>query len=159
MQIEVDIINDLKLIFNNSILVIAFITWISNQTIKSVLFYFTDKRWDISRFFGAGGMPSTHSALSISVAVSIGYREGWHTSLFALAMILAIIVMADAAGVRRATGEQAKVLNRIIIEFFDEIKIKDRRLREFIGHTPFEVIVGAIIGFVIASIISIYFRI
>ncbi|MFA6621994.1 MAG: divergent PAP2 family protein, partial [Candidatus Caldatribacteriota bacterium] len=104
MQIEVDIINDLKLIFNNSILVIAFITWISNQTIKSVLFYFTDKRWDISRFFGAGGMPSTHSALSISVAVSIGYREGWHTSLFALAMILAIIVMADAAGVRRATG-------------------------------------------------------
>ncbi|MDD2352694.1 MAG: divergent PAP2 family protein [Atribacterota bacterium] len=159
MQIEVDIINDLKLIFNNSILVIAFITWISNQTIKSVLFYFTDKRWDISRFFGAGGMPSTHSALSISVAVSIGYREGWHTSLFALAMILAIIVMADAAGVRRATGEQAKVLNRIIIEFFDEIKIKDRRLREFIGHTPFEVIVGAIIGFVIASIISIYFKI
>lgn len=104
-------------------------------------------------------MPSTHSALSISVAVSIGYKEGWHNSLFALALILAIIVMADAAGVRRATGEQAKVLNKIIIEFFDEIKIRDRRLREFIGHTPFEVIVGAMIGFVIATIISIYFKI
>ncbi len=104
-------------------------------------------------------MPSTHSALTMSVTVSIGYREGWTTSLFALAFMVTIIVMADAAGVRRATGEQAKVLNKIIIEFFDEIKIKDRRLREFIGHTPFEVIVGAVIGFIIATVISIYFNI
>jgi len=104
-------------------------------------------------------MPSTHSALSMAVAVSIGYKEGWGTSIFALALIFSIIVMADAAGVRRATGEQAKVLNRIIIEFFEEIKIRDERLREFIGHTPFEVIVGAFIGFIIATILSIYLNI
>lgn len=104
-------------------------------------------------------MPSTHSALSVSVAVSIGFWEGWDSPLFALAAILAIIVMADAAGVRRATGEQAKVLNQIIIEFFEEIKIKDERLRELIGHTPFEVIVGAIIGLFIATVLSIYLHV
>ncbi len=111
---------------------------------------------DPGRIFGAGGMPSTHSALSVSVAVSIGYKEGWESTIFALALTTAIIVMADAAGVRRATGEQAKVLNRIIIEFFEEIKIRDERLKEFIGHTPFEVIVGAIIGLIIATIMSVY---
>jgi hypothetical protein len=136
---------------------IALITLMFNQTVKLIIFYAVEKKLDFGRFFGAGGMPSTHSALAMSVAVSIGYREGWDTSIFALAIAITIIVMADAAGVRRATGEQAKVLNKIIIEFIEEIKIKDRRLREFIGHTPFEVIVGAFIGFAIATIISIYF--
>lgn len=135
---------------------IALITWISNQAIKLILFYATERKLDMGRFFGAGGMPSTHSALSMSVAISIGYMEGWGSALFALSLTTAIIVMTDAAGVRRATGEQAKVLNRIILEFFEEIKIKDERLKELIGHTPFEVIVGAIIGFTIATILSIY---
>lgn len=130
-----------------------------NQSIKLIIYYATERKFDFGRFFGAGGMPSTHSALAMSVAISIGYREGWTTSLFALAFMVTIIVMADSAGVRRATGEQAKVLNKIIIEFFNEIKIKDRRLREFIGHTPFEVIVGAVIGFTIAIIFSVYFKI
>ncbi len=120
------------------------------------MFYLTEKKWDVRRFFGAGGMPSTHSALSISVAVSIGYKEGWGSALFALALTIAIIIMADATGVRRATGEQAKVLNKIILEFFEEIKIKDERLKELVGHTPFEVIVGAAIGFIIATLLSIY---
>jgi len=139
------------------VIMIALITLMFNQTVKLIIFYAVEKKLDFGRFFGAGGMPSTHSALAMSVAVSIGYREGWDTSIFALAIAITIIVMADAAGVRRATGEQAKVLNKIIIEFIEEIKIKDRRLREFIGHTPFEVIVGAFIGFAIATIISIYF--
>lgn len=143
-------------IINNQIIVIAFITWILNQAIKLFLFYVTEKKLDLGRFFGAGGMPSTHSALSMSVAISIGYLEGWGSSLFALSFMTAIIVMTDAAGVRRATGEQAKVLNRIILEFFEEIKIKHERLKELIGHTPFEVIVGAIIGFTIATILSVY---
>lgn len=132
------------------------ITWIFNQAFKLLLYYITEKRWDMRRFFGAGGMPSTHSALSMSVAVSIGYKEGWSSSLFALSFILSIIVMTDAAGVRRATGEQAKVLNRIILEFFEEMKIKDERLKELIGHTPFEVIVGAVVGFFIATAMSLY---
>lgn len=119
-----------------------------------ILFYITEKKWDVRRFFGAGGMPSTHSALSMSVAVSIGYIGGWGSNIFALALITSMIVMADAAGVRRATGEQAKVLNKIILEFFEEMKIKDERLKELVGHTPFEVIVGALIGFTMATILS-----
>ncbi|MEA1939054.1 MAG: divergent PAP2 family protein [Candidatus Caldatribacteriota bacterium] len=151
---NISIIDDLTQIINNKIIVIAFITWISNQTIKMILFYITEKKWDVRRFFGAGGMPSTHSALSMSVAVSIGYIGGWGSNIFALALITSMIVMADAAGVRRATGEQAKVLNKIILEFFEEMKIKDERLKELVGHTPFEVIVGALIGFTMATILS-----
>ena len=102
-------------------------------------------------------MPSTHSALSVSVAVSIGFMEGWDSPLCALACVLAIVVMADAAGVRRATGEQAKLLNKLMLIFFKENRLKNERMEELIGHTPFEVIVGAIIGLVIATIFSFYF--
>ncbi|MBC8387599.1 MAG: divergent PAP2 family protein [Actinobacteria bacterium] len=145
---------DLSLIFRNKILIIALITWILNQGVKLIIFYFTEKKWDIRRFIGAGGMPSTHSALSICVATTIGIKEGWDSPLFALAITIAFIIMTDAAGVRRETGEQAKVLNKIILEFFNEIKLKDKRLKELIGHTPFEVIVGAFIGIMMAWILS-----
>ncbi|MDD3656946.1 MAG: divergent PAP2 family protein [Atribacterota bacterium] len=136
---------------------IAFLTWIANQAIKLILFFITEGKWDLNRFFGAGGMPSTHSALSVSVAVSIGYIEGWDSALFALASVFAIVVMADAAGVRRATGEQAKALNKLMLIFFKENRLKNGRMKEFIGHTPFEVIVGAIIGLLIATLFSVYF--
>ena len=122
-----------------------------------MLFFITEKKWDSERFFGAGGMPSTHVALSVSVAVSIGFKEGWDSAMFALASVMAIVIMADAAGVRRATGEQAKVLNKLLLTFFKEDRFKNERMQEFIGHTPFEVIVGAIIGLVIAAVLSIYF--
>ncbi len=144
---------DLSLIFSNEIIIIAFIAWVSNQSLKLLIFYITEKKWDIRRFVGAGGMPSTHSALSVCVATTIGIKEGWDSPLFALAIVLAFIIMADAAGVRRETGEQAKVLNKIILEFFKEIKLKDKRFKELVGHTPFEVIVGAFVGMVMAWIL------
>jgi acid phosphatase family membrane protein YuiD len=102
-------------------------------------------------------MPSTHVALSVSVAISIGFKEGWDSAMFALASVMAIVIMADAAGVRRATGEQAKVLNELLLTLFKEDRFKNERMQEFIGHTPFEVIVGAIIGLVIATVLSIHF--
>ena len=151
-MIKINII-DLSLIFRNKIIIIAFMAWILNQSLKLILFYVTEKRWDIRRFVGAGGMPSTHSALSMCVATTIGLKEGWDSPLFALAIVIAFIIMADAAGVRRETGEQAKVLNKIILEFFKEIKLKDKRLKELVGHTPFEVIVGAFMGIVMAWIL------
>ncbi len=146
-------IADLYLIFRNEIIIIAFITWVFNQSLKLIVFYATEKKWDIRRFVGAGGMPSTHSALSVCVATTIGIKEGWESPLFALAIVVAFIIMADAAGVRRETGEQAKVLNKIILEFFKEIRIKDKRFKELVGHTPFEVIVGAFIGIIMAWIL------
>ena len=144
---------DLSLIFRNDIIIIAFITWVLNQSLKLIIFYITEKKWDVMRFIGAGGMPSTHSALSVCVATTIGLKEGWDSPLFALAAVIAFIIMADAAGVRREAGEQAKVLNKIILEFFKEIKLKDRRLKELVGHTPFEVIVGAFVGTVMAWVL------
>jgi len=146
-------IADFYLIFRNEIIIIAFITWVLNQSLKLIVFYATEKKWDIRRFVGAGGMPSTHSALSVCVATTIGIKEGWESPLFALAIVVAFIIMADAAGVRRETGEQAKVLNKIILEFFKEIRIKDKRFKELVGHTPFEVIVGAFIGVAMAWIL------
>lgn len=146
-------IADLYLIFRNDIIIIAFITWVLNQSLKLIVFYATEKKWDIRRFVGAGGMPSTHSALSVCVATTIGLKEGWDSPLFALAIVISFIIMADAAGVRRETGKQAKVLNKMILEFFKEIKLKDRHLKELVGHTPFEVIVGAFIGIVMAWIL------
>jgi len=151
MEINID---DLYLIFRNEIIIIAFITWIFNQSLKLIIFYITEKKWDVRRFIGAGGMPSTHSALSVCVATTIGLKEGWDSPLFALAIVLAFIIMADAAGVRRETGEQAKALNKIILEFFKEIKLKDKRFKELVGHTPFEVIVGAFVGMVMAWVLS-----
>ena len=150
--IEINIA-DLSLIFRNKIIIIAFITWILNQSLKLIVFYITEKKWDIRRFVGAGGMPSTHSALSMCVATTIGLKEGWESPLFALAIVIAFIIMADASGVRRETGEQAKVLNKIILEFFEERKIRDKNLKELVGHTPFEVIVGAFIGIIMAWIL------
>ena len=146
-------IADLYLIFRNEIIIIAVITWVFNQSLKLIVFYATEKKWDIRRFVGAGGMPSTHSALSVCVATTIGIKEGWESPLFALAIVVAFIIMADAAGVRRETGEQAKVLNKIILEFFKEIKLKDKRFKELVGHTPFEVIVGAFVGITMAWIL------
>lgn len=146
-------IADLSLLFRNKIIIIAFITWVVNQSLKLMVFYITEKKWDMRRFVGAGGMPSTHSALSVCVATTIGLKEGWDSPLFALAIVIAFIIMADAAGVRRETGEQAKVLNKIILEFFEERKIRDKNLKELVGHTPFEVIVGAFIGIVMAWIL------
>lgn len=152
-MIKINIV-DLSLIFRNKIIIIAFIAWILNQSLKMIVFYITEKKWDIRRFTGAGGMPSTHSALSVCVATTIGLKEGWESPLFALAIVTSFIIMADAAGVRREAGEQAKVLNKIILEFFEEIKLKDKRLKELVGHTPFEVIVGAFIGIIMAWVLS-----
>ena len=91
-ELEINIF-DLSQIFKNQIIIIAFITWVLNQSLKLLMFYFAEKKWDIRRFFGAGGMPSTHSALSMCVAISIGLQEGWNSPLFALAIIISFIVL------------------------------------------------------------------
>jgi hypothetical protein len=93
-------------------------------------------------------MPSSHSALVCALATAIGIKEGLSSTLFALAFALAVIVMYDAAGVRRAAMMQARILNQIVDELFQGHPISETRLRELLGHTPFEVVVGAILGVV-----------
>ncbi len=136
----------------NRILWTSMLAWIIAQTLKVLLTIVFSKKLDIRRFVGSGGMPSSHSALVVSLAVSIGQVEGYQSSLFALALTFALVVMYDAAGVRRAAGKQATVLNEIVALLQAHRAVPQEKLKELIGHTPVEVIAGALLGVVVARL-------
>lgn len=137
-------------LLKNSIFWASMLAWLLAQSIKVILTLIVYRKIDIRRFIGAGGMPSSHSALVVCLAVSIGQTNGYDSSLFALAAISALIVMYDAAGVRRAAGKQAAVLNDILEEIQAHRGVPQEKLKELIGHTPIEVFAGALLGMVVA---------
>lgn len=135
-------------------------SWVTAQTLKILFYYFIHRSFSWERLFGAGGMPSSHSALVSSTCVAIYKQCGADSVIFGLSVVLAGIVMYDAMGVRRAAGEQAKVINKIVInpikkeqekldELDDNEHIAIKTLKEFLGHTPLEVFGGALLGLVI----------
>ena len=126
--------------------------WFGIQVFKVIYDLITTKKFNFKRIMGAGGMPSSHSAVVVGLATLIGKYEGVNTPIFAVALIFSFIVMYDAAGVRRAAGKQAKLLNQIVeTPGLSGIQVSEK-LVEVLGHTPIQVIVGAIIG-VIAGLI------
>lgn len=138
--------------YRNKILMTTISAWLIAQTIKVVLGVFRKKRFDFRLFIGSGGMPSAHAAGAASLATSIGMECGFDSVYFALAFAFAIVVMFDAQGVRRSTGKQAGILNKIMDDIYWQGKIQELRLRELIGHTPVEVIMGLILGITIALV-------
>lgn len=136
-------------IFNNECIWIPIIVWFIIQSYKVISELIINKKLDIRRFVGAGGMPSSHSALVTSLATTIGFREGFESAIFALSVLFACVVMYDSAGVRRAAGKQAKVLNQIIESQGKNINIQEK-LIELLGHTPLQVFIGAIVGIALA---------
>jgi len=124
--------------------------WLIAQSIKVVIGVFRQKRVDFRWFVGTGGMPSSHAAGAACLATAIGIEYGFDSVHFALAASFAIVVMFDAHVVRHATGRQAHILNRIMDDIYWQGKIHEGRLRELIGHTPVEVITGALLGITIA---------
>lgn len=132
-------------LFTNEAVTIPALAWFSAQAIKFVWIMIKERRLDFARFVGSGGMPSSHSSFVVSLAVVIGKQNGWNSALFAIAMAMALIVMYDAAGVRRAAGKQAKILNKLIHSHKDRFEVEER-LKELLGHTPFEVMMGALLG-------------
>ncbi len=121
------------------------------QIIKTIVFAINNKKIDLRMLVTTGGMPSSHSSSVTAMATSIGLIEGFESMIFALACAFAIVVMYDSAGIRRSAGKQAAVLNRIIGDLFhDDHKIKEGRLKELLGHSPFEVIAGALLGILVA---------
>jgi len=120
------------------------------QLIKFLACWIRERHVDFRVLVQAGGMPSSHAAVVTALATAIGMREGTTSTAFALACILAVIVMYDAAGVRRAAGRQAQILNRIVEDLYQGQPIAEERLRELLGHTPVEVIAGALVGFALA---------
>ena len=144
-------------LLHNFPLICAGIGWFSAQIIKVFTGVFKLRKFSITGLlFGNGGMPSSHSAAVTSLAIACGLSAGFDSTYFAIAMLFAIIVMGDAFGVRRETGEQAKILNRIMKDLFkpDGHETFDKDLKELVGHTPLQVFVGSAWGFVIPFLVS-----
>lgn len=133
------------------IILVSFIASFFAQALKVVFKLARTGYVDMRQISKTGGMPSSHSATTMAMATSVGLIEGFDSVSFAIALCLAVIVMYDAAGVRRTVGLQAKVLNQMITEIFSEHPhISTERIKEFLGHTPIEVLVGAAMGILIA---------
>ncbi|MCT7971487.1 divergent PAP2 family protein [Laspinema olomoucense] len=140
-------------IIDNRVLLVATLACLIAQSAKLAIELARNRKFNFRILVETGGMPSAHSALVTALATGIGQTAGWNSTEFALATIFAVIVMYDAAGVRQAAGKQARILNQIVDEFFSEDHdLNEARLKELLGHTPFQVIVGAILGVCIAYI-------
>ena len=134
----------------NRILMTTLLAWVLAQVIKVTIGVIKNKRFDFRWLMSSGGMPSSHAAGASALASSIGLEAGWSSIYFALAASFAIVVMFDAQGVRRATGKQAQILNKSTDDIYWQGKIQEDRLRELVGHTPVEVLIGMILGIAIA---------
>jgi uncharacterized protein len=139
-------------VYKNKILMTTISAWLIAQAIKVIIGVFRKKKFDFRLFLGSGGMPSAHASGAACLATTIGLEYGFDSVYFALAFAFAIVVMFDAQGVRRSTGKQAGILNTIMDDIYWRGKIQQKRLRELIGHTPIEVIVGLCLGIAIALI-------
>ncbi len=135
-------------ILTNPFLITAVSSWLIAQVIKTILYTIANKKLDITRLFGDGGMPSGHSATVTSLAVICGLVYGTGSFDFALSSILAIIVCHDATGVRQETGKQALVIKELLRAFeeLSEEKLPEVKLKEFVGHTPIQVLAGILLG-------------
>ena len=145
--------NDFQKLISNKYIIVPLLIWFCIQLFKLIYDLVKTKKFNFKRILGAGGMPSSHSAVVTNLATMIGKSEGLDSSIFALSLIFALVVMYDAAGVRRAAGKQAKVLNKIIeTPGLTNVQVQEKLL-EALGHTPFQVIVGAAIGIVVGLIV------
>jgi uncharacterized protein len=139
-------IDTMNALFENHILIAAFLAWAIAQVSKTLYELIRERKLILSRLVSSGGMPSSHSALVTGLATATGRIDGLGSAMFAIAFVLAAIVMYDAAGVRRAVSIQARILNQMIDEAFQGKPFAEKRLRELIGHTPFQVFIGALLG-------------
>ena len=143
-------------LLSNYPLMTAVLSWFAAQVLKTAIDAYFNKGINWERMTGSGGMPSSHSSTVVSLAVAIGVSYGVDSTLFALALIFAIVVMYDATGVRRETGKQAVILNRLLLDnpFSWTGEEFDKKLKEYVGHTPLQVLMGAILGMLIALIMG-----
>ena len=144
-------------ICSNRIIQTGAAAWVTSQVLKTIIHLIVNKKIVWERLVGDGGMPSSHSATVMSVAVASGFTAGWDSPVFAVAVFMAIIVMHDARGVRRETGKQAVVINNML-ELFEEMGAgnltPEQTLKEFVGHTPLQVMAGGILGFIVAFVMN-----
>ncbi len=139
-------------IYNNFILWVAVLAWAVAQLIKILLELRRTRKLNLHLIISSGGMPSSHTSFVTAMTTGVGLTEGFNSAIFAVSAIVSLVVMYDAAGVRRAAGKQAEVLN-MFIETFESQGVKvDKRLKELLGHTPVEVAAGAVLGVLLAVV-------
>ena len=144
--------NTFIMFVTNKYIYVPIILWFGIQLFKLIYDLCTTKKFNFKRILGAGGMPSSHSAVVTSLATLIGKNLGVDSPIFAISLIFAFVVMYDACGVRRAAGKQAKVLNEIVnTPGLSTIQVQEK-LQEALGHTPVQVFVGALIGLIAGAI-------
>lgn len=148
----------LNQLLQNEIIFAGVIAWVSAQILKTVIHSVVNKRLELSRLVGDGGMPSGHSATVTSVALATGLKTGFDSPIFAVACMMAIVVMHDASGVRLEAGKQAKVLNellQVIVDMGSPTLTVEAKLKEFIGHTHIQVFAGFCLG-ILSTLLFLY---
>ncbi len=136
----------------NHVFVTVLVAWFIAQAAKVFLGLITEKRFNFKWFVDTGGMPSSHAATVSALACAIGLRYGLRSPVFAITLVFAWIILMDAQGFRRSAGKQAEILNVILDDIYWKKNIKEEKLKELLGHTPVEVLVGALIGILVAII-------
>ena len=129
------------------------VAWAIAQAAKVILTSMRQRRLNLRVLAETGGMPSSHAAIVMGMTTAVGKYAGVSSASFAVALIFSFVVMYDAAGLRRAAGRQAAILNRLVEDLMHMRGVQEQRLRELLGHTPFEVVVGAILGVVVGLIL------
>jgi len=129
------------------------VAWLIAQVAKVLLSSIRQRRLNLRVLADPGGMPSSHSAIVMGLTTAVGHHAGWASPGFAIALIFSFVVMYDAAGVRRAAGRQAAVLNRLVQDLVHMRGMQEQELRELLGHTPFEVLVGALLGIIVGILL------
>lgn len=141
-------------IFHNQILMTAIVSWALAQLIKIIIELIRTHRINWQLIFATGGMPSSHSSLVVALATATGLRQGFDSSLFAIATVLDFVVLYDAQGIRRQAGNQARIINRML-QNVENAGIKvDKNLKELLGHTPIQVMGGTILGIIVALVMN-----
>ncbi|MGB2630468.1 MAG: divergent PAP2 family protein [Candidatus Omnitrophota bacterium] len=130
----------------NPVVIVTFCGWLTAQLMKVAIGVIVEKRFNFKWFVGTGGLPSSHVAGATALATAVGIQEGVGSAIFVVALLFAIVVIFDAQGVRRATGRQAEILNKILDDIYWKKKIQEDRLKELIGHTPVQVWAGIAVG-------------
>lgn len=141
-------------IFYNQPVIAVFISWFLAQFLKVVMNFIKEKKLDFKWFVSIGGFPSSHSAAVSALATSLGLKYGFSSGFFAIALVLAGLVILDARVIRRASGKQAEILNQIVEDLYKKRGLKIERLKEFLGHTSLEVFVGVALGILIGILVT-----
>lgn len=146
--------NYFEALFSNVVFIASFWAWFIAQFLKVVITLLTEKKLNLYRMVGSGGMPSSHSSMVMALSTSVGIVEGYSSVAYAVSLCFGLIVMYDASGVRRAVGKQAIILNTMLDDLYQHKPIQQDRLKELVGHTPYEVLVGALLGVVVANLLA-----